>query len=172
MNISLWILWKPEKYPFSFPVARRAPQSVAASKLASHDKLQWSHTYKIHICVWNDMHNKTFFYVQHICKKCDFHSEWKLKTNTITRHVALVLIACNTHHDVHISQIKSVKMKTLQFMLHIFKKVRFHNKNETCRHTTRWMTSDNNYCAQRYSSYYHTSTQIWCSRLLIVSGPT
>jgi hypothetical protein len=60
----------------------------------------------------------------------------------------LVFVACNTHHDIHISQMKSVKMKTLQFMLHTRKCCSTTKMKLT---DTRQMTSDNNHNGQRWS---------------------
>ena len=89
------------------------------------------------------MHNKTSCYIQHICKKLNFHNGMKSGVAlSHTRPCCVVFLRCiNTRGHAYIyNEIRN--KKTLLFALHIHKNLRFHNKNETYRHTKRRMTLD------------------------------
>ena len=89
-----WVVWHKNKwsyicskilrtyrtglFPSSFLVPRYAPYGVATSFTAAQCQLQQLHTYEIKkICVWNDTYYRMSCYVQHMCKKLNFHNGMK-----------------------------------------------------------------------------------------------
>jgi len=113
MNILHSIPWKPEKFPLPFHVPMCTLQrnvSVYCTFRTANNAIATYIYNEIHnICIWNDMHNKTVCYVQHICKELNFHNRTK---STVTfKHSSMlrsVFLSSKKHTKTCIYQMKSV----------------------------------------------------------------
>ena len=109
---------KPEKFPLSLPCA--ATFNLRLNNVGIYRPLRTANnatfTYicnEMHkICVWNDIHNKTVCYVQHICKKQNFHNGMK-STVTLSKKPMLrrIFLNCMQHTRTCTCTVKSITTK-------------------------------------------------------------
>ena len=90
------------------------------------------------ICIWNDVHNRTMCYVQHICKKLNFHNGMKSKVtlpNTPMLHS--IFLNCKKHISTCIYKMKSITTKRCSLCYTYKRNCSSTKKNENYRLTKR-----------------------------------
>jgi len=111
MNILHWIPQKPEKFlsplplPLTYTLQHNTVSNCRSLKTANN---------AVVICIWNDTHNKTVCYIQHICKKLNFHNGMKSTVTLSNTHPCCMLfLSCMKHNRtcIYIYKIKAVTTK-------------------------------------------------------------